>query len=401
MKVIILTNEPFPNGMAATKRIMCYAQAIKEGGLDCEVLVFRRTEVYGNKPKNTVGRDTLNSIPFRYAGGTPLRGCNVFIRQINDRLDIWKTDKYLKRNLQKGDVLFLYMGKPIKLMLHFIKIAHSRNAYCVRDLCELPYGTCAETDEAIHLRKVTIEKLFPMFDGIISISDALQHLAQTHTLSNCKHIKVPIMIDFEKYVITHPNSESESDIPYIFHAGALTEQKDGILGMIKAFGIALNKMDTPAKFIFTGEVNESPHKDEVNALIAKYHLNDKICFTGYLSDDELKEYLGKARMVIINKNSTRQNNYCFSTKLGEYLAAAKPVVITNVGEAMNWLENGKSAYIVETEDTEALANAIVHVFAHPDEGRQIGIAGQEVCRQSFDYRNWSKPLVEFMNQLGK
>ena len=106
-------------------------------------------------------------------------------------------------------------------------------------------------------------------------------------------------------------------------------------------------------------------------------------------------------MVIINKYRTQQNNYCFSTKLGEYLAAAKPVVITHVGEAINWLENGKSAYIVEPEDTEALADAIVHVFTHPEESHQIGLAGQDVCRRSFDYRNWSKPLVEFFNQLGK
>ena len=118
-------------------------------------------------------------------------------------------------------------------------------------------------------------------------------------------------------------------------------------------------------------------------------------------ESKLKDYLSKAKMVIINKYSTQQNCYCFSTKLGEYLAAAKPVVITNVGEAMNWLKNEESAYIVEAEDIEALADAIVSVFNHPDESRQIGIAGQEVCRQSFDYRNWSKPLVEFMNQLGK
>ena len=105
-------------------------------------------------------------------------------------------------------------------------------------------------------------------------------------------------------------------------------------------------------------------------------------------------------MVIINKYRTQQNKYCFSTKLGEYLAAAKPVVITNVGEAMNWLENGNSAYIIEAEDTNALADAIVHVFTHSEESKQIGIAGQQVCRQCFDYRNWSKPLVDFFNQLG-
>lgn len=39
MKVYILTGEPFPNGVAATNRIKCYAWAIKEGGLNCEVVI--------------------------------------------------------------------------------------------------------------------------------------------------------------------------------------------------------------------------------------------------------------------------------------------------------------------------------------------------------------------------
>ncbi len=399
MKVIILTGEPFPNGMAATNRIKCYARAIKEGGVDCEVLIFRRTEVYGKKPKNTEGLGMFYDIPYRFIGGTPQRGSNVFMRQINDRLDIWRTKKYLNMNLEKGDVLFLYMANPLELMLRFLGIANNQGAYCVRDLCELPYGTGAETKNNIRLRNITLEHQLPKLDGIISISDSLLNLAKKHTRPHCKHIKVPIMVDYCKYYISD-NSEL-AEVPFIFHSGTLYQQKDGILGMIEAFGMAQSKIGTPVKFISTGNINESPHKDVIKALITKYHLEDKIVFTGYLSDLEMKEFLSKAKMVIINKYRTQQNNYCFSTKLGEYLAAAKPVVITRVGEAMNWLEDGKSAYIVEPEDTKTLADAIAYVFAHPEESRQIGLAGQEVCRQYFDYRKWSQPLVEFFNQLGK
>ena len=401
MKVILLTGEPFPNGMAATNRIKCYVRAIKEGGLDCEVIIFRRTEVYGKRPNNTEGQGSFNGIPYRFIGGTPLRGSNVLIRKMNDLFDIRRTEIYLKNNLAKGDILFFYTGGGgyVKLMLRLMAVAKKNKAFCIRDFCELPYGTGSETYNNRRFRKITLEHQLSKLDGIISISDSLLTLAQKYTQATCKHIKVPIMVDFSKYYM--PDNSEQAEYPYIFHSGTLYQQKDGILGMIEAFGIALNKTKAPVKFISTGDINKSPHKNELNALIAQYHLEDKIIFTGYISDDKLKDYLSKAQMVIINKYRTQQNNYCFSTKLGEYLAAAKPVVITNVGEAMNWLENGKSAYVVEPEDTKVLADAIVYVFAHPEESRQIGIAGQEVCRQCFDYRNWSMPLVEFMNQLGK
>ena len=256
-----------------------------------------------------------------------------------------------------------------------------------------------ETQETIRLRKKTIEKQFPKLDGIISISDTLMNLAKTYTLPSCKHLKVPILVDFNKYHL--PNNSSLAEIPYIFHSGTLFQQKDGILGMIESFGKAVAKINRPVKFISTGNIEKSPHRDEILTLITRYSLEDKVLFTGFLSDEQLKDYLSKATMVIINKYRTQQNNYCFSTKLGEYLAASKPVIITRVGEAMHWLKENESAYIIEPEDTDALAATIEHVFSHPQEARLIGEAGQKVCRECFDYRVWGKQIVQFFNTLGK
>lgn len=397
MKIYTVTGEPFPNGMAATNRIKCYARAIKEGGLDCEVIIYKRTEVYGKPIQNKNGRGVYEGVAYQYMGGTTLRDKSLLIRQINDRIDLWRTYRYLKKNIKKGDVLFLYMGGSVQLMLRLMKIAHDKGAYCVRDLCELPYGTSAETSKTIRLRKVTTEKQFPKLDGIISISDALLNYARVYASPTCKHIKVPIMVDFHKYYLFDESSSVET--PYIFHSGTLYEQKDGILGMIEAFGKAVSQSGLPVKFISTGNINNSPHKDEIKKLIAEYHIEDRVVFTGYLQENELKDYLSKACMVLINKYRTQQNQYCFSTKLGEYLAASKPVIITRVGEAMNWLTDKENAYIVEPEDTGALANAITHVLQNREEARMIGLAGQEVCRQSFDYRNWSTSLINFFQEL--
>jgi len=400
MKVIILTGEPFPNGMAATNRIKCYARAIKEGGLDCEIVVFRRTEVYGKKTDNTIGDGTFNDVPFHFIGGTPLRGRNVLIRQIQDFLDIRHTEKYLKKHLAQGDVLFFFMGDYVKLTLRFISIAQKKGAFCVRDLCELPYGTRAETEATIHLRHITIEKQFPQMDGIISISETLLNLAKKNTLPSCKHIKVPIMVDFNSFYLN--DCSADAGIPYIFHSGTLYEQKDGILGMIESFGKFIKKINYPVKFISTGNISKAPNyeREQIKRLIEHYDLADKVVFTGYVNDDTLKTLLKKASTVIINKYCTQQNLYCFSTKLGEYLAAAKPVIITDVGEATNWLTDKKDAYIVEPENTEALTNAIEYTFSHLEESKQIGKNGQETCHKCFDYHNWAQPLVEFMNQLG-
>lgn len=47
MKVYIMVRDGFPYGMAATNRVICYAKGLIANGIPCEVIVVRRTEVYG------------------------------------------------------------------------------------------------------------------------------------------------------------------------------------------------------------------------------------------------------------------------------------------------------------------------------------------------------------------
>lgn len=398
MKVYIVTKEPIPNGMAATNRIKCYARAIHDGGIECEIVIAGATELTG-KVFNTVAQGQYEGVPFRYIGGTTTDTRPEYIRRFAQLIRIKKAERYLCQHIQKGDVLLLFMGGNVNRMLSFMKVAKRRGAYCVRDLCELPYGTGAETEYAIRMRKVTIEKQFPELDGIISISDALLNLARSYTTPQCKHIKVPIMVEYEHYCIE--DKPSAPDVPYIFHAGTLYQQKDGILGMIEAFGMARQRLKTPLKYILTSKIEASTHPDELRNLIKKYELENALEFVGYLNRDQIKEYLTHASLVISNRPKSQQDYYGFSTKVGEYLASGTPLLMTKWGEAINWLEDGISAYITEPEDTEALADAIVRVFEHPEESRRIGLAGQSVCKECFDYRNWCKPLVSFLGSLSK
>lgn len=399
MKVYIITKEPFPNGMAATNRIKCYARALHEGGMDCEVLIYGGTEIRDVIVRNTEKKGEYGNAKFRYIGGSPILPQNKLLRMVLQSRRLFQTVLYLRRVLQKGDILFLFMGEKVNTMLRFMKIAKRRGAYCVRDLCELPYGTGAETKFAIRMRKVTLEKQFPKLDGIISISEALLNLARTYTQPSCKHIKVPIMVEYEHYAIEDLSSNVK--MPYIFHAGTLSQQKDGILGMIEAFGRARQRLQKPIKYILTSTPEASLHVKEIRQLIEKYHLEDSIEFVGYLVRDQIKEYLSKASLVISNRPKSQQDYYGFSTKVGEYLASGTPLITTNWGEAVNWLKDGENAYFIEPEDINALTDAIVWVFENPEVAKRVGEGGKLVCKKYFDYKNWITSLSEFMYQLGE
>ena len=242
MKVFIVTSTPYPTGRSATSRVKCYARAIREGGLDCEVDIFQRTEL-PEKVKNSKANGVDCGIPYRYIGGTSIRHRIKYLRPLFDIIDKCRMGWYLNQNMSKGDILFLYMGGKVEWMLHFMRVAHKRGAFCVRDLCELPRGTGIETETAIRLRKNIIKRQFPLLDGIISISDTLLNLARTYTLPQCKHLKIPILVDYNQYVL--PDRSSEADVPFIFHTSftsgsALTRKADQRTDPLsaRAYGIA-------------------------------------------------------------------------------------------------------------------------------------------------------------------
>ena len=66
---------------------------------------------------------------------------------------------------------------------------------------------------------------------------------------------------------------------------------------------------------------------------------------------------------------------------------------------MNWLKDGESAYIVNPDDTDLLAKTIVDAFRDSEKRKSIGRKGQELCRESFDYKKNGKQLVLFFYQL--
>lgn len=399
MKVYIITNDPFPNGMAAVNRIKCYSKALIYDKQSCKVIAIRRLEQDKSKPTNGIAKGEFEGVPYEYIGGTTYRCQNHFLRVLHDYLDKISTLLFLLKNLENGDVVLGYVSNEISFINIVIRITHLKKAKFVKELCEIPFGHNGDYKKGERKRQRMEKSQLPICDGIISISDALTDYVKSYTKSNCRIIKIPILVDCEKFNIQRLQNEIKRN--YIFHSGTLTEQKDGILGMIEAFGLAVKKDNLNLEFVCTGSLENSPHKDEIERLIEKYNLHQKLVFVGYLSEEELRNMINGAKMVIINKYPNLQNKYCFSTKLSEYMAAGVPVIITRVGEAMNWLIDGENALIVDSCNVDALSDAISRLAVDENLCSLLSHNSRSFCRNNFDYRVYGNKMTNFFNSIYK
>lgn len=389
--IYIISNTPYPNGMASTNRIKCYAKALVSEGVDCKQIVFRPTEKPGMDRGNyQEGFD--EGIEYKHIGPLYMPKSRLLLR-VYDFISLIELYIYLLLNLKRGDTAFFY-HEPFLLLKQFVRLVHLKGAKYMVELCEYP--NCAmdvETEQTIKKGEKILNEYFPLYDGVIAISEELLKLAKNHVSSKCKLIKIPILVEFDKKKAKDLSKGSPEK--FIFHSGSITEKKDGFLGMLEAFAKALPQTDVDLHFVSTGDYTCSIIRKEIDQILDKYRIRDKVRFTGYINDFELQANLQKATLVIINKYKTKQNKYCFSTKLSEYMTASKPVIITNYGEAMYWLKDKETAYIVEPEDIDQLSQAIVDAINNPVERLKIAGNGYDLCKKCFDYKQHTKVLKEF------
>ncbi len=397
MKVYIVSEVNFPNGMAPTGRIKCLAKAMKLAGADVLIIAYKRTESPWRTIQNTCGSGYIDGIPYMYIGGNTVRSRIPILNRLIDYVDRRRLLRYLSNHLKPNDIVYMYERNCWEYSVVLAETVHSKGAYYVKELCELPYGNMRVTEDMKKKREKAFKYEYPLVDAVLPISDSLMDIAKRYCSAKCKYLKVPILVDFDHFTLLE--RAAESDFPYIFHSGTLTEQKDGILGMIEAFGKVVNSSHPELRFISTGSYEKSVHSKAILELINKYHLKDKIIFLGYISYEQLKDYLSKATMVIINKYQNEQNTYCFSTKLAEYLAASKPVIISDYGEAANWLKDKESAILFPAGNKAALVKSIEYVLDYQSECKTMGKKGQEVCRNNFDYKVWGQSIIDLFNSL--
>ncbi|HSQ19261.1 MAG TPA: glycosyltransferase [Blastocatellia bacterium] len=73
----------------------------------------------------------------------------------------------------------------------------------------------------------------------------------------------------------------------------------------------------------------------------------------------------------------------FSNAILEYMAAARPVVATDVGGAREAVVDGETGYLVPSDDHSAMAERIVALLRDPDEARAMGERGCQITREKF------------------
>ncbi len=120
-------------------------------------------------------------------------------------------------------------------------------------------------------------------------------------------------------------------------------------------------------FVLAGEGELIP---QIKTLAADLGLADSVFFTGRC--EHVAELLAASSVCVLSSQAEG-----FSNSILEYMAAARPVVATDVGGAREAITNGETGFIVAVGDDETMARRIVELLKDKEQAATFGARGRE------------------------
>jgi len=128
-----------------------------------------------------------------------------------------------------------------------------------------------------------------------------------------------------------------------------------------------------AAFVLAGEGGLT---GSMRALAAELGIGADVFFTGRC--ERVAELLAASDVCVLSSSAEG-----FSNSILEYMAAARPVVVTDVGGAREAVVEGETGYFVPAGDDALMAERIVSLLEDPEGARRMGERGRRVVERKF------------------
>ena len=156
-------------------------------------------------------------------------------------------------------------------------------------------------------------------------------------------------------------------------AGRLTAIKNYSMLIKAAKEVKKKNSDRIVKFLIAGH---GDLKEELNALAGRLGIQEDVIFTGEIKRKDI-DSLYRA-MDIVALTSLNEGT---PVSLIEALASAKPVVATDVGGVRDIVEDGKSGFIVPSNDINAFSEATSILINDEKKRNEFGLRGRDFVKE--------------------
>lgn len=227
------------------------------------------------------------------------------------------------------------------------------------------------------------KKIYPkQIDKIITPSEFYKEKLEEDGIKSEKIEALHNFIDIDDY-----NVKIE-DEGYALYYGRIIKEK-GVLNLIKAFKNIKNY-----QLYIAGD---GPDIEKVKKYIKDNKLEDKIKLLGFLNSDEVKEYVRKARFIVVP--SVWYENCPYSVL--ETLVMGKPIIGSNLGGIPELVKDNENGLIYKYNDIKELGNKMQELFDNKEKAMQLGKVAKENAKKDFSKELYYNKIMDVYKEVLK
>lgn len=381
--LIVVGRLSYPGGSAPSNRVHLYCKALKEAKGFPLIINLNSNRI---KPKTYKYLGRNEGIPFYNAQKSPVRKKKFLQKNIDRLKGVINSFIIISRLEKKNNVKVLFFCAPQPIEFIFFLFLKCIKVSIIKEINEVPSIIRIGKKMTLYDNLVMNLRL-KMYDQLIVISDYL-NIFYSNRFSKKNIFQIPILVDMERFNNYKINTINKKKI--ITYVGSMAGNKDGLENLIEAMVIVKGNMkDTQLQL-----VGSAPEEDmlRLKNMVESMGLKKTISFLGKKMPDEIPFILASSDILVLARPNNNQAKGGFPTKLGEYLASGRPVVITRTGEIPKYLTDNETAYLAEPDDINDFADKMV--FALNDKNAvRIGLNGYDIANKNFNYKLYCKEIL--------
>lgn len=389
LNVCIITPDPFPVGNVATNRFSTYAKTLIKHGCNVDVLIMKGTED-PFKPVNSQTQGVWAGIRFEYMAKSVFwnPGWSFPKKLYKYFFGVFRAVRFIVRN--RPSSVLIYARDPFYLCVFGVLSKIFSFRYLI-DRSEYPYSM-QRGERFLYFLYV---RFFKIFDGVLVITKELERYYRSIAKKEADIFFLPMSVDLDRFsegAAVDICDFNNKDFFCVFGV----HNRDCIEDTIAAFDLFCKL--NPAfdnNLVLIGDYKNLVGRDSAQKVLESSSFRNRIILKGKVASVDMPPILNGAMSLITTPRGYVSGG--FPTKLGEYLATGKPVILTRVGELSDYLVSMDSCIFCDAGNVNEIAEAMRFVVENNEISRGIGRRGRDVAFSIFNTDNYGEGLISFFS----
>ena len=241
--------------------------------------------------------------------------------------------------------------------------------------------------------KKLLKKVLDWSDYIVTLGNFMKRELKNMGYPEDKIIVISPTVDTRRFSPKGPNPKLIKNYglenkKVILTVGRVVPRK-GHEQILRAMAEIIGKVPNTVYLI----AGEGPELENIKRLTRDLQLSDHVVFLGRIEDDLFPDLYNLCSVFVTANKNIAGDVEGFGIVFIEASACEKPVVGGKFGGSVDAIDDGRSGFLVDSEDPSSIAKACLKLLTDPSLSKKMGKYGREWVKTEFNHSKQTRKLI--------